>query len=517
MVTRREFPLFVRLFADDRLSPVLQRVQLRLARFGPGITSSLGLESIGARYQALSGHLGDVRSRFLSLATSITAVTLAAGAAGTALLTSFADAGEEIDATATRLDLTTDRVQELGFVVERLGIGQSALDSGLGAFTRNLGQLRAGFGPLLSMLARVDAGFVQSMEATSSTDEALLLFLDRLSLVPDKSARAALAASAFGKAGGELVLLVKDGMDPLLKEMGRAHELGAIMNAEMIAESLRLDAELDDLRSRLLRVRNTILLAISPAVRSVLDRLGKYLDENKDRIRAWAEEFAEKLPGRIDRFLELLDKGITAIGGVGNALLVLAGILSAPFVNALVQTTVSLALATRALVSFSAAILTNPIGLLATAILGVSVAIVVFAKKLYDLGVSVQDVWLMIRIAFASGVDWIETQVRRLVGVMPDWLVELLRAGAPQFFRSGQFSFNTSSDAGTPAGGRAAVLAAELVKRGPAIQARAETRRDERSRILLEFLGLPDGVNVRTDPRSDADIETKLGPALGGP
>lgn len=501
------------------MSPVMQRVEQRISRFGRGISTGLGLDFVGSKYRNFAGHLGAVRNQALSLASSLTSVALIGAAAGTVLLKAFASSSEEITATANKLGLTTDALQGLRYAADSLGVEQGALDSSLTSFVKRLGELRAGTGSLLTGLEDLDPGFARIIASANGTDEALFMMLDRIAKFPDAAKRAALAAAAFGRSGSGLVNFFRDGPDALGDAIQRARDLGAVLGSEVLARGLLLDDAIDDLTARSKGLAYTVVAQLAPVLASLMEDFGADLDENREGILQWARDFADRLPGRIARFklalkdlraelspvLDALKAGVQLVGGLGNALLIATAVMVGSFVASIVTATVALA-------GLAAAFVSNPIGLALTLI---AAGAGYLAKQLYDLGLTADDVWLGIRLGVSRLVDDVIAAISDLTAGLPDWLKSWLGGSTA----GGAMKFGIETAVANKLGGTTSTLAKEMAARAPEIEERRIAReKGGMAHVLLELgAGFPPGTRARTAADSDADveIETKLGGALG--
>lgn len=205
-----------------------------------------------------------------------TVVGTLAGSAGLGLLLKNSlDTADSIAKTADATGVATDTLQEYRFAANLAAVEQASLDSGLKAFTKRLGEARAGTGTLVEFLKKYDTGLLRAIEATDSTEEALQLLFDRMASFENQADRAALSAAAFGRtAGVDMTNLVRDGAAALAEARQEAHDLGAVLGEDTLRQAERAKDELFKV-GEVMRTRFTAaMLGALPLIQSVADKIG---------------------------------------------------------------------------------------------------------------------------------------------------------------------------------------------------------------------------------------------------
>ena len=135
-----QLPFKIALGVVDRVSGPLRRISRRIG--GPQFAG--GVRRFGGSLAVATGHL----SRATAGAAAFAA---AAGAGMFALTRSTAQAGDNIAKLSDRLGVSTDFLQEVRHAANLSGVDMAVLDSSLVAFTKRLGEARAGSGALLGV------------------------------------------------------------------------------------------------------------------------------------------------------------------------------------------------------------------------------------------------------------------------------------------------------------------------------------------------------------------------------
>ena len=187
------------------LARLLLRIDADTGRLRQELTVAEGsVRTAGGRMERAFAR---ARRGLESLTRSMLSARGAAVALGSATALGLAvkrsiDFADEIAKTADRIGITTDALQEYRFAADLAGVSQANLDSALEAFSKRLGELRAGTGTLTTFLGKFDAQLLQQVRSAGSVDEALTLILKAMAALEHQADRTALSAAAFGRSAG---------------------------------------------------------------------------------------------------------------------------------------------------------------------------------------------------------------------------------------------------------------------------------------------------------------------------
>lgn len=186
--------------------------------------------------QQLERTANRVQRQFASLRTA--AIGLA-GALGVRQFGTYArralDAADATAKVADSIGLTTTALQEWRVAAQLAGVDQAKFDSALQAFTKRMGELRAGTGALTTFLNKYDETLLQNLRNTQSAEEGLDIFLRTLAETSNELDRAALAGAAFGRgAGAQMVVLTRDGAEAMNAMRRSASELGLVLSQDLL-------------------------------------------------------------------------------------------------------------------------------------------------------------------------------------------------------------------------------------------------------------------------------------------
>jgi len=172
--------------------------------------------------------------------------------------------------------------------------------------------------------------------------------------VQDPAKRAAMAQKVFGDSS--LAPLLGRGAKGIDELRARYRQLAGSQESAAAAAG-GVDDAMKDLGAAFTGVKATLITALAPALQKVIERLSAWLadPEVRTKLKEWADAFAKELPGAIDKLVgrvqwvwDKVSGFAEAIGGVGNVLLILAGIITGPLITSVL--------------SFGVALLTTPVG-----------------------------------------------------------------------------------------------------------------------------------------------------------
>lgn len=165
-----------------------------------------------------------------------------------ATVNEIASLGDE----ARRSGLAVEAFQEWKFVAEQNRIALDAVTDGFKELNLRADEwIKTGSGSAAEAFQRL--GFTSSELAEKLKDPSALMLeiVGRLESM-DKAAQIRIADEVFGGQGGErFVELLAQGEDGLKRTIDRAHEVGAVMDEDMIGKAAELDRKFAELETRM--------------------------------------------------------------------------------------------------------------------------------------------------------------------------------------------------------------------------------------------------------------------------
>lgn len=180
--------------------------------------------------------------RGLKKAAGVVGIAVGAiGAAFVAAAKKTIDFADEIAKTADMVGLSTSALQELRVAADLAGISQGQLDSGLGALSKRMGELRQGTGALNTFLNKSDPAFKTLLQNTTDNEEAFRLIIGRLDTMTNAQDKAALSAAALGRTAG--IAVSKLSLAELDAGIRRARQLGLVIDENLLRNAEKIKDE----------------------------------------------------------------------------------------------------------------------------------------------------------------------------------------------------------------------------------------------------------------------------------
>lgn len=373
----KEFPFAVVIKAVDRVTGPMRPITAALSRFesrvratGRGVSDRLGLPVLGAAAGKLGGALGELGRRVALLTGGLAAMGAAATLAAWQMVQSFADTGGELNDLSQSLGISAERLQELRYAAKQTGVENGIFDQGLRVLSRNLGDaFTKNKGPVFDVLEGMGVRLRGANGEMRRTDDLLPEIADKLAAIRDPAVRAAAAQALLGRAGVKMLPMLLGGSKGLAQFAARARELGIVIDNDTIAAADEFGDQLDDMKSSLTGVRNVIGAALLPQLQKLVTRITDFTIRNRAKIQAFFDDFAAKMPERIDAAIKVLGDMRTAVqpvidavgwlvdkfGGANVALGAIGAVVAVTLIPALYATA-------TAIYAVGAAILATPIG-----------------------------------------------------------------------------------------------------------------------------------------------------------
>lgn len=205
-----------------------------------------------------------IQRTFTRLAGGVGAALVGAGlikAADSAL--DFVDA---IEKAADRAGIGAEKLQELRFAADQMGISTQQLDDGMRRFTRRLGVALEG-GSFAKDFANLGVSIRDASGDARSSEDVFDDVARAMKKVETQAQRSAAAAQLFGDdTGPQLSLLMKDGLVALDAFAERAHSMGLVIEEDLIKRGVDAKDELSVL-SQVIKTKLVVALVnAAPAI-----------------------------------------------------------------------------------------------------------------------------------------------------------------------------------------------------------------------------------------------------------
>lgn len=506
----------------------------------------------------LAGQVKTAAFRFVGAGAAIAGITYG-------IARSFLLFGDELADTSTKLGINAETLQEWRYAAKLANVEQEGLDTGISRFSRVVGQAMAGSRGARDVVAQIGATAFTVTGQVRPLEELLPLVADHLKALKSPYERAAFAQGLFGRGGARLIPMLLNGSEGLAAMGKEARALGLILSNQTVAGADVMNDELDKSIMVIMSLKNTIGAQLAPTVVDIAKRISAWVVKNRPEIERLARAFAESLPKAIDRVVEafrgimkimrpliaLWDLLAAALGPAPALLLAIGAAITISLIPSILSTI-------GALYTLSAALLGTPAGWVILAVLAIAAAFAALvagivlvimnwdalATRFPKLAAIVQTFakaglgFLLEQLALvAAMVMSVAQEFETLVGLLPDWLLDLVGAGPTTLKVAASGAPAAPADPfGIPPSSQSQVadLIAALRQassttpgapvNGPAVGrtrlaaagGRVE-RNDSRAAVQVDFKNMPPGVRVTPQPSPGVDLDLKLGYSMAGP
>jgi hypothetical protein len=342
----------------DKSTRVVGKIQSKIMRFTSKV--AMGMRKVNRAVSKVTGAV--TRGLKYGFAT--------ATAAATGLFLAVNRAAQSMDVLAKKaraIEFPIEEYQEWAFVAKQSGLDLKKFDKGLNTFTKRIGKLRGGFGPLATALKKTDRPLAKVLKKTTDSAEAMDLMIAAIQNAKTAADKSMLADAAFGVTN--FALIAGNTTEQLSKLRAEMRENG-IVTAE---QADKAEAYNDMMHRAKLTVSGFMVDVLSPLMPLMTEGVNiarKWAVANRDII---SSKLKSGLSWLVDNFDKIIDYGKKIAIGIG----VFYGIATAVKV------------ASTAMTVFNAIAAMNPIALVVIATTAAVAAIIVFRKELIKITVNI--------------------------------------------------------------------------------------------------------------------------------
>lgn len=386
--------------AIDRVSAPISKMQNRVGKFTRKM--SRGLRSVNRSLSKMTSALKVGATR------AIAGVGIVA--TGTALaIRNLANQGDELAKQSRRLNFPIEDLQEWKFAAEQSGVSTELFDKSIGAFSKRLGEARAGTGALVTILKKTNPQLLKQVTSADNVSQAFDIYIKALRGTKNASDRAALAAAGFSRAGLKMANIV-DNSAGAIKALRAEQRLNGIITKEQAEAS---EAYNDAVNSLTLSIRGLFITGLSPLIPKLTEyalKIRGIIITNKELIGQRLGETIAFIKDNMSDFLRIARGVVSILGAIVAASLAVKTVIIATTIatkgwaaglfalKAIVFAfNAVMGVAKFVVLAFNLAFAANPIG-----------AIILAVTTLIGLGVLLIKNWDNIVAAITSAIDTIK-------------------------------------------------------------------------------------------------------------
>lgn len=362
------------LSAVDNLSPTLKAVA------GAAKNTRKYIGDIGTSLGNLTAKVGIPTALLGGLAASFGALAIKKA------VIDFTDLAEALQKSALKTGMTVEQLQRMKYVADQAGVSTEAMEGSLGKLNKNIANAVSGKNKdLADMFVQLGIPLKDANGGIRDAADLLPQLADAFKSNKSPVLQAAMGTTAFGKAYQEMLPLLAEGSAGIEKSLARFGVLKGAIPADEVAMAKDFGDKLKDLNIVTKGFQMTIAKELIPTLSPLIESFIQWSAVNRKLIAGQVKKVVQDLVAALKSFdwegfigsvksaFAAIGTVIDGVGGLKNALIILAVVMNAQTILAvggLVGSLGRLALAMFALVAPALAA-TLQMGLLAAA-MGVS-------------------------------------------------------------------------------------------------------------------------------------------------
>ena len=298
------------------------------------------------------------------------------------LMTAGPEFADNIMSMSKTTGIATDELQELSYMSGLVDVDLSTVASSMKKLTKSMDSARGGTGSAAEAFKTLGVSVVDVNGNLRDNEDVFYDAIDALGKMENETERDALAMKLFGKSATDLNPMIEAGSEALKGFAEEAHEMGYVLDKDALEALGRVQDEFDRFAKQMESVKNQIASGVAPAIERGMKKLSNVIKKID-----W-KKVGEQMGNAFNKLIDALD-WIVQNGNLIKS--ILTGIVTAmavnkvaSFVSAIASMTSALKTATTAQQGLNAAANANPYILLATAIIGVTTALVSYGKSLNE-------------------------------------------------------------------------------------------------------------------------------------
>lgn len=180
------------------------------------------------------------------------------------------EAATELERTALRLGLTTEKLEEFNLAAGLAGVQSESFTIGLRFLSRNIGEAVVKGGDAAATFQRLGIHLKETDGTTRNTGDILEDLADKFASIPDAAKRTQLAMELFGRQGAALIPILSKGREAFAEARKEMVELGGGTSEAVIEGAKRIEEQQVRLNFAMQGLKNTIALALFPVFEKLI-------------------------------------------------------------------------------------------------------------------------------------------------------------------------------------------------------------------------------------------------------
>lgn len=233
---------------------------------------SEAFKNAGEKINAMSGILTGLNQGFELLAKGAGFVKDAYDS----LIGDTVTLADDLLAQSSITGLTTDALQEYGYMAGLVDTDVSTITGSLTKLTKSMDSARSGSGAATEAFEKLGIVVTEDDGSLRDANEVFAEAIDKLAGMQEGSERDALAMEIFGKSAKELNPLIDAGSDALEEYRKQAHEMGYVIDNETLQSLGGVDDNMEVLKNTFETAKRQIATALMPVVVDITTKFAEW-------------------------------------------------------------------------------------------------------------------------------------------------------------------------------------------------------------------------------------------------
>ena len=203
------------------------------------------------------------------------------GAALLALTVTTANAGDEMQKMALRTGLTAQALSEFKFAAEISGTTIETFEKGMKTLSKRISDARFGLQSYVRIFEELNIEFQDSAGNLREVDDVFLDIVDSINRLSSDTEKAALAQELLGKAGTQLLPLIKAGKDGIEELREEAVKLGITFSDIEAEQSAEFIDAMTRVKGAFTGLTRALAIDLIPAFTQLLDGITVFITEGR--------------------------------------------------------------------------------------------------------------------------------------------------------------------------------------------------------------------------------------------